>query len=1592
MKAKKFLAGILSAAMILSLLPTTAFASETGTDVNEPTTETSGTGTETGTQNLDDGDGTDAGEGTKTGDLTGSGTENTGETNDADEQTGSTDGAGELTGIAGEGSGNEEDATESTTSDDSSSAQIVKGDNVSTYATLEAAINAASTEADTTITLLKNITESVTIPANTSVTLDLAGYTITNEEGSHTITNQGTLIIQDSSETQIGTVDNISNGKGAIYNDTTGSCTLLSGTYTRSNAAGTYSPYSGNGNSWYVVKNYGSMVIGASSGSEGSVKVNMEDEYSSLIANGWQNASTAGQTGKEPAIREGGAELVINCGTFSGGINTVKNDDYGVLTVNGGTFTNVAQAALLNWNEATIAGGNFSVEKTGTAVIINGYAATDENYDQGKLNISGGTFTAAEGLSVIANYDSDESIGEITISGGTFIAGEGATGIFASDEYSGTIAVSGGTFSMQVPEIYCASGYISGTETTTDNMYTVVVMDENNSAAKVVTNEIETYCKSVQEALDLANDGTTKSSDIYLYQNVNENLTWAPGKYKVITLYLNGFTITGRENAPVLTVKGFSSDKFVIKNVSSGTKDSGSLVQNSVGQPVIDLQSGRLFIYKNVTLSGGTYNVNAGHENTTVTAKLSIYGGTYESSETAAFHLSQDAEAVIYGGTVKSESYGILQEGIGTIKISNDSYGGDISFECGKSAIKANSGSGEIQIFKGSYTITSEGSLELLFDIASGVTMNVKNTYTPLFSQTFDEEYLGEGLVFVGPNDDGMYGLMNVVAKVTHDGVTTNYETLSEALTESQDGDTVTLNQKVKNNRNNTEITKSIIFDLNGYEFAQSAGYIVVNSGCDVTIKNGTITHATADGNPAIYSLGKLTVESLGVASNSIGIQVGSVGTTNYNGELIVNEKTEIVGGSEYCGIMVVGICSDIPTEEETNLSKLTVNGGIITGGSFAVCGNGTNHGTVITINGGTIGSEDCKAGIYHPQYGTLNISGGTIQGKTGIEMRAGILNVTGDDANISSTALSEEWKVEANASGMTTTGAGIAVAQHTTNLPIEVNISGGSVSGNYALYESNPQKNDEESIAQVKITINGGTFTGTNEEKSSVYSEDCTEFVSGGRFSNQVPVEYCAEGYVPTTVADENNMYTVEPKKYDVILYSALENGDVTSVAMLTGGGTYEYGYENTVKAESKDGYNFKGWYEVIEIEEDSGQVTKITYGETPVSTRLEYSFFVNKNTSLVAVYEAVKKVNLSVSSSNFKVNGVLQQGTAYQNQFDVGTQITLEHTGSDTFHYWKNGSNKIISTSNPYTFTIVSNTDISTLITQSGSEEQKSAYVEFVSFYDQVLQATTWVSGGADIYTLPAGPSKFGSTFLYWSLDGENEATVDSILAEIAKGETTCITLRPVYQESDTTYTVTVHYPEGTLSDDTYTELEGNGLTVSAKRIDGKEFSHWSDRADGSTILSYSQDYFLMVGKNIDLYAIYSESEVEKYPVVTITNCYSSTVDGVNKVSFEATRDIPDGYILIEHGIVYGIKEDFSGENGKDKLVVDGSGVAKLISKDESMKGVYIAHIKVGNSTDTIVYARGFVTVRNEQGNIETYYTDIASGSYNSLNSLSE
>lgn len=289
------------------------------------------------------------------------------------------------------------------------------------YMSLQSAIDVAG-NGPATVSLVRDTTEAVNIPANANITIDIAGgVTLNGTADDHAITNNGTLTV-----TGEGTVKAIASNKGAVENF--GIAYLKGANFTRD-----VYPTGGN---WYVLDNQGTMNI------SDTANVSAKAHDASLIRN----------LGKS---LEQKATLNISGGTITQNeFIAVKNDDYGVLNITGGTITSDEQA-VQNWHQATITGG-----------IMNGRviscAYDDKPGMDNTLDISGTAVVNGNVMSV--TYDS-VAVPYVTITGGkvngSLVKGWYDSGIQALPNNSdlADIVVSGGTFDRAVPEEFCAENF-----------------------------------------------------------------------------------------------------------------------------------------------------------------------------------------------------------------------------------------------------------------------------------------------------------------------------------------------------------------------------------------------------------------------------------------------------------------------------------------------------------------------------------------------------------------------------------------------------------------------------------------------------------------------------------------------------------------------------------------------------------------------------------------------------------------------------------------------------------------------------------------------------------------------------------------------------------------------------------------------------------------------------------------------------------------------------------------------------------------------------------------------------------------------------
>ena len=246
------------------------------------------------------------------------------------------------------------------------------------------------------------------------------------------------------------------------------------------------------------------------------------------------------------------------------------------------------------------------------------------------------------------------------------------------------------------------------------------------------------------------------------------------------------------------------------------------------------------------------------------------------------------------------------------------------------------------------------------------------------------------------------------------------YDTLAEAISQATERDTVYL---LKNYTITAEqqIDKGITLNLGGNTLTMTGTTYAVGlkfTSGNSKITNGKVVDERSKGNT---SLGFITAVVTGAASlitsnvefysyQPNGYSAGkqyynyilqaqatsseSYGTLTLDAGTVIGEyeRTDTATTSYgVVGVTVLGAYSSGNNVPKNYTGEtLIVNSGVtINTTGFAICGNGTKHGTTTAINGGSITSKE-STGLYYPQYGVLNVNGGSITGGgTGSENRS---------------------------------------------------------------------------------------------------------------------------------------------------------------------------------------------------------------------------------------------------------------------------------------------------------------------------------------------------------------------------------------------------------------------------------------------------------------------------------------------------------------------------------------------------------------------------------------------------------------------------
>lgn len=494
-----------------------------------------------------------------------------------------------------------------------------------TYTTLADAVTKADDGA--TIKLLKDTAEDITILAGKTITIDLNGKKITNKSADTITVEKGAALTINGT----GIVDNVNHGKAAIYNK--GAVTLNGGTFERSAEAGQDSKNNG-GNSYYTILNHGEMTVG-----EG-VTVNNKGHHSSLFSNGYYSYKT--KDGVEKPT------LTINGGMFDGGLNTIKNDDDGILTINNGTFKNYTQAAFQNHGTATVLNGSFIAE----SVYSIDNCGCDATYDPGKLTVSGGTFKGT--LYVHSEYS------DVAITGGSFTGSIVKTG--------GKLSITGGTFSSD-PSAYLAAGYTASKGS--DGRYTLV----SNHVAQIGDTKYVTLA-----------DAVAVGGDIKLLKDVT--LTSGLAIKKDITLDLNGKTLVRKD--------GLIFDVYSNMTIKNGTVKFSEKPAESKAAIWVN-KTAKLTVESNVTVEAPDNCFDIAYDASCTAAEVILRGKLVGGSGVTMngnIGAGTSNKLTVDGATIDVTGHGIYQAGCA-----------DTNFTINNSVITG--GSTGIEVRAGKLTVTN---------------------------------------------------------------------------------------------------------------------------------------------------------------------------------------------------------------------------------------------------------------------------------------------------------------------------------------------------------------------------------------------------------------------------------------------------------------------------------------------------------------------------------------------------------------------------------------------------------------------------------------------------------------------------------------------------------------------------------------------------------------------------------------------------------------------------------------------------------------------------------------------------------------------
>lgn len=1218
------------------------------------------------------------------------------------------------------------------------------------------------------------------------------------------------------------------------------------------------------------------------------------------------------------------------------------------LDLGGKTLTNT------NAGKATISvtGGTVTV-KNGNVMGGTGYYNIEVTKEGSNANLTLTDVTATAGntgSSMIDNW------GTLTITSGTYTGG---LNVVKSEEGS-VLNISGGTFTRETAPRWGITGTVLGYGTTTITGGTFNEKSTSTNARVVVTGRVNGYT-----SITYVKGGTFNGNGNSVFHHLSpaqadDSFEVSGGTFnKSIPDYYcaDGFIPT--KNAA--GTYGVKEGQYVAQIGSKKYETLADAIRLAAKGKTVKLladveQNTQLTINKSITLDlngktiRNTVDIWGDKANAILSitngAKVTITGnGTIDAKENDCYTINVvKGDLTIENGTFYG-NVSVVQVQEGTLSVKGGTF--DLHQKWEGSSMYLFNCIDEAYV-DGSANVAISGGTFVGFDPNVSPEQKVDGK-TPSFAAP------GAGII---KNEDGSFtAAADMTAQILDkDGNSVKaYKTLAEAVAAAQDGQTVRLLADVA--ESSIEVNANITIDLN--KMTVTGSFVTYG---EVTIQNGTIDVPDGKTN---YAYGKLTLADVDITGKAASSSLLSV---NYNGSVTIDKDSTIVADSAKGDSPAVFIKGQ-DDRGKTYAPELNIYGTVQSAKTPAIQGNGTDRGVshVNVFEGAVVKSESLA--VYLPQPCEVNITGGLVEGYCGIGIKSGTLNISGGTVRgvAEDNVIGDEYS---QTNGISYDGSAIMIDSYIGYAgQVQINISGNAVVESKYSTAIREIGNDKSQTNLVGLDITGGTVLGA-KDTDAVLVRDVTAKdvnISGGEFSSIVKKEYCAPGFTPVTTANSEGRYGVEIGKFTVMVTSRTTGSD-SPVANVAGGGSdITYAQGTTVTASAISGYKFVGWF----VNEYTG---------TPYSTDLTCEVKPTADCTMIAVYEPISggKFWLTVTASEFTVNGGATQRSYLLEKMPVGTQVTVVFKGSENFLYWVNESGKVVSTSKTYTFSMGSATTLKAVYAE---KEENQAMVVFISHTQQVISSKGYTD--TQEIQFPEPPIKMGATFVRWSM------TEAEIRAAMATTTTGIIVVEPVYEFSAGSYTVTVNYPNDETA--TYTATVGKITTVTAKSIDGKVFKCWKN---GDTVLGYTETLKIAPRGDLTLTAEYVDAgtTVDRLPVIALTEISASQQGAKYAVSFTATRSVPDGYTVTEQGILVSTNSRYGQSDALDAMKLDANGAKPddtfiLKATNTDATGVTVLNGTV-SAADRTVYGRAYMILRDSSGAMVYVYSDtILSGSYNSL-----